>query len=183
MDLIHGTSLRKTDENMREEYTALKKEIDTRSQSQHNIVTVNLTVSGILTGIALGQNRELAALVVLPMFSPMLGLLYLGHAESISKIGRYVHMILPHGYERVVRDEERKGDEYFWLMVGFLVPILVTFMGGPVIALSIMFWIFLQGEDVRLVPLWCVGFTLTCAFVFLWARWARGLHRKPKFKV
>jgi len=88
-----GSSAERTLEAALSEYTQLSEEIGRRSTAQQALVTVNATVIGAIGGFALARHQPVL-LVLLPVLSAALGLLWLDHARSIRSKGVYIGDVL-----------------------------------------------------------------------------------------
>lgn len=73
------------------EFSALRNEIGSRSTAQHTLINLSITAIGAVVGFALAQKGNLSLLLLLPILSPSLGMLYLDHALNIMNIGNYIN--------------------------------------------------------------------------------------------
>jgi hypothetical protein len=70
------------------EYTILYAERDNRTSIQTNLALASLTATGIILGVALTNITPV--ILVIPVLTGCLGLLWLDHAAKIDRIGSYV---------------------------------------------------------------------------------------------
>jgi hypothetical protein len=70
------------------EFDILKREIDNRTSIQGTLTTVSVTATGIALGVGLFQVSPV--IIVVPIVSACLGLLWLDNAVQIDKIGEYL---------------------------------------------------------------------------------------------
>jgi hypothetical protein len=68
----------------------LRAEILNRSNAQQAASGANLTLVGIVLGLALARHADAAVLLVIPPVSVTLGLIWLDHAAVIKAIGYYI---------------------------------------------------------------------------------------------
>jgi hypothetical protein len=83
------------------EANAIRQEITNRSNSQGTLMQVNITAAGAVASFALANHAYAPILVVLPILSPVLGLLWMDHDAAILKLGRYIRDIIAADYERI----------------------------------------------------------------------------------
>src|SRR5438094_227548 len=76
------------------EFSVLRDEIANRSSAQHTLIGLNLTAIGGIGGFVLSSHADVRLLLLLPMLSPALGLLFFDHAINIKKIGTYIDKVL-----------------------------------------------------------------------------------------
>ena len=72
------------------EFQQLRGEIDNRSQLQGTLVGLNVIAFGLVGGLAAGETIGAGGLLGLALGSPLFGLMYLNHDESIHRIGDYI---------------------------------------------------------------------------------------------
>jgi hypothetical protein len=73
------------------EFSILRDEIANRSSAQHTLIALNLTAIGGIRGFVLSSHADVRLLLLLPMLSPALGLLFFEHAK---KIGTHIDKVL-----------------------------------------------------------------------------------------
>ena len=130
------------------QFTALRAEIQNRSTFQTTIVSINVTAIGVISGFYFAQHGDPRVLFVLPILSPILGMMYVDQDANIGNIGRFIqNSIVPElaratgvtrlpDYEVFVRDFERRGR---YRVVLFGIPILFMFALVPLGALILPF--------------------------------------------
>lgn len=115
------------------EYNALRSEINNRTTAQHTVLSLNLTIAAAVSSIAFGNTGNVHIVFVLPVICPLLGLLYLDHANAIVRLGEKAWTIYndvgPHVPERL------KGEATERYAHGFALVIGAMFLAIPVLAL------------------------------------------------
>jgi drug/metabolite transporter (DMT)-like permease len=177
------------------QFTALRAEIQNRSTFQATIVSVNITAIGVIAGFYFTQHADPRVLFVIPILSPILGMMYVDHDVNIGNIGRFIQSsIIPElarvtgvaglpDYEVFVREFERRGS--FRVFV-FGIPVLFMFALLPLGALILPF----LPDTSRHPTLWApagVGSILVVAFIVAWMGmvrrgntfWGRLIGRRP----
>ena len=160
------------------EFKALRDEIGSRSTSSHTLININVVASGVIGGLVVNNPGRVELLLLLPILSPVLGLLWLDHAHNIRNIGDYINTTLrplmarpPRRRERRVLSWEEHVDLYerraLLRFVPLGVPVLVLFAAIPLVSLARTVgdigsgwqWVLLGG-----------GLLLTLSFLALWSR-------------
>jgi hypothetical protein len=163
------------------EYKALVDEIGSRASSSHTLININAVASGVVGGLVFDHPNQVELLLLLPILSPVLGLLWLDHAHVIRNIGEYVEDILRPAVnaaagnsvgsllawgDYVGRHERRP-----WLrFLPLGVPVIVLFAGIPVASLV------RTATELSTAwrwTLWIAGVLLTSCFTALWLRFLR----------
>src|SRR5215472_774407 len=72
------------------QFTALRAEIQNRSTFQTTIVSINVTAIGVISGFYFAQHGDPRVLFVLPILSPILGMMYVDQDANIGNIGRFI---------------------------------------------------------------------------------------------
>jgi hypothetical protein len=150
------------------EFSALRNEIGSRSTAQHTLINLSITAIGAVVGFALAQKGELSLLLLLPILSPSLGMLYIDHAINIKHIGYYIntHPILRlMRYEEVVRSYEQR-KLLRWLLYGL--PIFIIFAGVPIGSLTVTFPILQKTPETGMWMLWSIGLILLLVYLSFW---------------
>ncbi len=154
------------------EFGALRKEISDRSSAQHGLMTLNLTAITALGGFALSNVQYRLLLLLIPLLSPAIGMLYLDHGFNIAQIGAYLGRelqracqavtsgVTPCGYESVVRGYEGR----LVRRLVFAVPTLLMFAGAPAVALALVYPAATGWASV----LWIAGLALLLAYLLFW---------------
>lgn len=162
------------------QFNTLRDEIKTRSTAQAALLTANITAIGVIGGFVFSDKGQGAdVLLVIPILSPMLGMLWIDHAISIACIGTFLQRTvtpalakvigvpaLPDYEEKVRELEARTGLRVF--VFGF--PIFLLFAVLPMAALL---YALLQAADVSSPSFWgpaLLGVSLVVIFVAMWAR-------------
>lgn len=159
------------------EFRALRDEIGARASSSHTLININAVASGVAAGLVVNNPGRVELLLVLPILSPVLGLLWLDHAHNIRNIGDYINETLrPQisaavGAGEAVLAWEEHVDRYERrALLRFLplgVPVLVLFAAVPVVALARTAGHVGSGWQWLL---WGGGALLTLSFLVLWSR-------------
>ena len=169
-------------------FNSLREEIKTRSTAQTGLVTLNVTAIGVLGGVFFGKAENTPAiLLMIPMLSSVLGMLWIDHAINIANQGRFIEkevipdlkksIDLPHipNYEVSIRRlEQRAGLRLFVLGA----PILLIFAGIPVAALLYALYV---GRSIITAPSF-LGPAIASGVllvVFLWL-WVQAIGRGGK---
>ena len=90
---------------LRDEYVSLRSEISARSGTQQQLLGLQISGAGILGGLAVQGVGSVDILLILPLFSLALTLLYLDHHLQIGMIGAYLR----------TSGERRMGDLPFYV--------------------------------------------------------------------
>lgn len=72
------------------EFAALRAEIAQRSSTQQALIALNLTAVATVLGFALTKQSSRGLLLLVPVISPSLGLLWLDHHRNIRLIAEYI---------------------------------------------------------------------------------------------
>jgi hypothetical protein len=152
-------------EDQRAEFNAYRQEILARSGYQHTLLTLNLTAVSAAGGLVLSAHGDARVLVLLPIISSSIGLLWYDHARNIDSLGDYIREHLPQfgGYEKRIATLERSEARRVPMTLALLIMFVATPIAGLLIPLQ-----FLAGP---LWALWGLGLALsvTCSWLFL--RW------------
>jgi hypothetical protein len=145
------------------EFSALRTEIIDLNSAQRALMSLNLTASATLTGFTVGHADRVGLMVVVAFLSPTLGLLYLGYARSVFRLGDYIQARLEGdldiGWEAWSRPRRRKN---YWAIVEQGVPIGLIFL-APAVA-----GIIVSGQRVEQFgggPVWALAIALSAAFL------------------
>ena len=156
------------------EFSALRGEIGSRTSAQHTLINLNITAVAAVGGLVLSNKGDPFLLLLLPMLSPALGMLYIDHAINIMNIGTYIQeelwrrlrdIIGGHdlaNYEQVIDQYERRRGLRLLL---FGVPIFVMFAGVPI---GSLFGLLSILDAVWKGALWIAGLLLTLAYLCFW---------------
>lgn len=132
-----------------EEFKALRAEITQRSTAQATLIQINITAIGIVLGGFFSNAIDNRVLFIIPVLSPMLGMLYLDHNLAIGNLGRFIQQKIKRDlfelldaslpdYEEFVRTLELRRLERGFLLG---VPIFVMFALIPIGALAAPFFL------------------------------------------
>jgi hypothetical protein len=155
------------------EFQALRAEIAGRSAAQATMMQLAVSAFGVLAGLGFTQYGDRRMLLLIPVISTILGLVWLDHAANISNIGDFIKNQLTPAlrsaaemdalpdYEIFVRRYERSPGGLFRM---FGLPPFLIFIFLPVVAMVIALdattrgWLFwtLQVADVALLALFTV---------------------------
>ena len=160
------------------EFKALRDEIGSRASSSHTLININAVASGVAGGLVVNNPGRVELLLILPILSPVLGLLWLDHAHNIRNMGDYINLTLrplitagigPGGEGALAWEEHvDRYEQRAWLrFLPLGVPVLVLFAAVPLVALA------RTASDVGSGwqwLLWVGGALLTLSFLVLWSR-------------
>lgn len=170
-----------------QEYLALRAEILSRSNAQHTIINLDVTILGSLIGISLASSSPTAPLLLLavPLVSNSLGFLYLDHHGAIQRAGRYIEDRIEPEFRRFARSRSLMTWESFFdgnhwrnstARLLFWAPLSLLFLVGP-IACTILTFRFLNSVP-GYVTAWVLGIAteIACAVfgVLILGSWWRG---------
>jgi len=159
-----------------EEFVKLRDEIAGRSTAQWTVLGLNATVSAATVGFVLANHADRNLLLLLPLLTPALGLLFIDHALNIFQIGTYINDVLKpairkeigsatlFGYEEWVRRWEH---QTLWRLLSFGIPLVVLFTIVPLAALLSTF-----PAETTLSPiwfLWLAGVLFTVVEIGFWS--------------
>jgi len=150
------------------QFQALRAEIEARSGAQTTILGLTVTALGALAALGFSEHGDMRLLLLVPVISAILGLIWIDHAANISNLGDFINQHLMPAlkkeaamdslpdYEDVVRLYERRRTAVLRL---FGLPPFLVFVLTPVVAMLIAFdaarhgWLFwsLFGLDIALL--------------------------------
>jgi hypothetical protein len=159
-------------------YNSLRDEIKTRSTAQAGLITLNVTAIGVLGGFYFGKaGNPPEILLLIPMVSSVLGMLWIDHAINISNQGSFIQrVIMPElmqsidlpsipNYELSIRRMEKRAGLRL-LVLG--VPILLIFAGIPLAAILYAFYVSTSATAARFLGPAVVSCILLAIFLWLW---------------
>lgn len=167
------------------QFNACRAEIQARSASQALVVNLNITAIGVLSGYYFGYDANPLVLLIIPLLSPMLGIIWSDHAINIGNIGRFIqHNIMPilrttlgrdvPDYEFTIRSFEKQKGQRLLLLIA---PMLLIFAVLPIAALGLafvdssvhdlLFWV-LAGAGAILVLIFG-GYATSILFGWIWS--------------
>ncbi len=149
-------------------FSACREEILARSAHQHTLISINLTALAAVAGVVLSGHADHRLLLLLPLLSSSIGLLWYDHARNIDSLGDYVRERLPAGftgYERYIAELERKERR----RVPMTFALLMLFVATPIAGLIVP----IQRVRGALWLLWAVGVGLCGICAVLLIMWMR----------
>jgi hypothetical protein len=180
------------------EFAGLRGEIATRVNLLVTLILGNLTVLGVVFGIALSRSGNTKILLVLPLVTPSIGLLYLDQSRELENFGVYIskhirpQLKIPPQLK--VNDVEAFGWESWivkrqsnpWIASPYLIALVLQFLGPPIAVL-------VYGYPYRPHPLvavsalqiwlWWTGAVLTSGLIFYAIIFGIHALRNPRSKV
>lgn len=157
------------------EYQALRTEIQTRSGAQSTLMQLTITAFGALAALSFTQYGDRRMLLLIPVISTILGLVWLDHAANISNIGDFIMQrlwpalvagseadALP-DYEVAVRAYERSPGVLLRL---FGLPPLLIFILLPIVAIVVAFDS--SSQDWLFWTLVVIDLALLLVFTLIW---------------
>lgn len=153
------------------EFAGLRAEIATRITILVTLILGNLTVLGVIFGIALNHTGDASILLLLPLITPCIGILVIDSFRNLDLLGRYIY--------RVIRPQLKiEGTELFhwelwinkhqlavWFAGPFQLVLFLEFFGPPIAALIYTIQYHFDHPRVRIntlqVGLWWAGAALT----------------------
>lgn len=155
----------RTPEDARAEFAAYRQEILHRSSQQYTLLALDLTALTAIAGFVLSDNADRLLLLLLPIVSGSIGLLWYDHARNIDSLGGYIleNMQDFAGYEQ--RIDELEVAEL--RRVPMTLALLVLLVGAPISGLVVTF------RDVHgsLWALWACGLLVSASCTFFLVRW------------
>lgn len=156
------------------EFNALRGEIKDRSTFAHTLLNINITATTALSGFVLVNKANEMLLLILPLLSSALGMLFVDHSYNINNLGNYINDRLRPLVDSLVEDSRLLGYEAFvdeyeqkkvlrFLPLG--VPLTLVFAGPPVAAL-VFSWTSLRTTWAW--TLWIAGLLMFTAFIVMW---------------
>jgi hypothetical protein len=155
----------RTPEDERAEFAAYREEILHRSSQQYILLALDLTALTAIAGFVLSDNADRLLLLLLPIVSSSIGLLWYDHARNIDSLGTYIRENMPlfRGYEQ--RIDELEVSEL--RRVPMTVALLVLLVGAPISALVVT----LRDVHGALWALWACGLLVSAVCTLFLVRW------------
>jgi hypothetical protein len=155
----------RTPEDARAEFAAYRQEILHRSSQQYTLLALDLTALTAIAGFVLSDNADRLLLLLLPIISSSIGLLWYDHARNIDSLGTYIreNMGAFGGYEQ--RIDELEVSEL--RRVPMTLALLVLLVGAPISGLVVT----LGDIDGPLWALWACGLLVSAVCTFFLVRW------------
>lgn len=153
------------------QFNACRAEIQARSTTQATIINLNITAVAAIAGYYFGYHANPAVLLVIPILSPMLGIIWADHAINIANIGRFIQRrLMPDlsatlkqqvpDYEVLIRAfEQRLG----WRFLLLTAPTVLLFAILPAAAL-LLAWLAAPARDLVFYLLAATGTLLVIGF-------------------
>jgi sorbitol-specific phosphotransferase system component IIC len=85
------------------EFNGMRAEIIFRATSQATLMQLNITAAGTVAVFALAEEGRSLTMIIIPILSPILGLLWLDHDATITKLGHFIKTRLKPAYGEVVK--------------------------------------------------------------------------------
>lgn len=153
------------------QFNACRSEIQVRSSNQAAVINLNITATGVVAGYYFASHASPLILLMIPLLSPMLGILWADHAINIGNLGRFIqHSLMPllgatlgrelPDYEVWIRKFEQKRGRRLLLLVA---PMLLLFAILPASAL-ILAWTVSSDHDILFCVLAATGLVLIAIF-------------------
>ena len=163
------------------EFGPLRSEIDRRSKAQSDMLNLNITAIGTVGGLFFLSQQvvDQKVLLVLPVLSTSLGLLWLDHARAIGNLGRYIgekiRPVVTQGSANsdLFANEQRDrlvGMPGFFMMLTLALPTLILFVAVPVTALA---QVWKPVEAASLQAVWWAEVVYLAVYIAFWVQWFR----------
>lgn len=157
------------------EFAGLRSEIATRINILVTLILGNLTVLGVVLGIALSRSGNTGVLLLLPIVTPCIGLLVIDSFRNADFLGRYISEVIRPQLQiksqisnMEVFDWERTGTEHaftVWVAGPFQLVLGLEFLGPPIAVLIYAIQHHLNHPYVQVSTLqrwlWWTGMVLT----------------------
>jgi hypothetical protein len=166
------------------QFDACRTEIQARSSTQATIINLNITAIGIIAGYYFEYNASPIVLLVIPLLSPMLGIIWADHAINIGNLGRFIQRrLMPllsatlkrdlPDYEVSIRTfEQQKGRRLLLLITPMLLLFAVLPAGALILAWAVaptrgILFMLLAGTGAALVLIFG-GYSTSILFGWIW---------------
>jgi hypothetical protein len=127
------------------EFNAMRAEILFRATSQATLMQLNITAAGTVAFFALADGTRAATMIIIPILSPILGILWLDHDATILKLGRFIKTDLKSACNAVANFELPDYERYAesadalpaprFAILNFTIAVFATFGFLPLAAL------------------------------------------------
>lgn len=156
------------------EFEALRGEITDRASAAYTLLNLNITATAAVAGFVLSDKADPRLLLILPLLSPALGMLFIDHSYNITNLGNYINKRLRPlataaagdsrllGYEEFV-DKYEQNKLLRFLPLGF--PLMLLFAGFPCAALVFSV---IKLEHAWAWTLWAAGVLMVITYIALW---------------
>jgi len=169
------------------QFEALRAEIASRSQAQASMMQLTITALGAIAALAFSEHGEKLMLLVVPIVSAILGLIWIDHAANITNLGNFIRTeIMPAlkaaagmanlpDYEvAVVRYEQKRSA----VMRLFGLPPFLVFLLTPAVTMVLAYG-GVENRDWMFWTLFGLDLFLMAVFTAYWLPWLRGPRRTP----
>jgi hypothetical protein len=127
------------------EFNAMRAEILFRATSQATLMQLNITAAGTVAFFALADGTRAMTMIIVPILSPIFGILWLDHDATILKLGRFIKTDLKNAwnvaanatlpdYERYTESADALPAPRFAIL-NFTIAVFATFGFLPMAAL------------------------------------------------
>jgi hypothetical protein len=150
------------------EFAARRSEIDTRGNVLVSLILGNLTVLGVVLGIALSHSGDRSILLLLPIVTPCIGLLVIDSFRSLSFLNGYIYKTIRPRLrvnDTEIFDWERQSSKFVFrplVAVPFQLVLWLEFLGPP-LAVFIYAW---EHHYLHHPWAWWTGMVLTVILLF-----------------
>jgi hypothetical protein len=168
------------------EFQALRGEIKDRASAAYTILNLNITATAAVAGFVLSDKADPRLLLILPLLSPALGMLFVDHSYNIANLGNYINERLRPlaiaaagdsrllGYEEFV-DKYEQNKLLRFLPLGF--PLMLLFAGFPCAALVFSA---MKLEHAWAWALWAAGVLMVITYIALWTVFIIAPYRRQR---
>jgi hypothetical protein len=166
------------------EFNSLKSEIQARSKAQSSLISLNMTATAALGGFFFSDHGgDPRILLLIPIVSSVLGMVYIDHAVSIGYIGRFIQYRVKPRLAEVANVSEMVDYEVFarrfeqnrkFRVLLFALPLLLIFCGIPISALILAFFIQKTWTSTMFWAPAILGAVLTAVFLWFWSLMVAG---------
>ena len=138
------------------EFNAMRGEIIFRATSQATLMQINIAAAGTVAVFALAEKSRALTMIIIPILSPILGILWLDHDATIMKLGLFIKNKLKPAYRRIVPTFDFPDYESYadgadalptprFAILNFTIAVFSTFGALPLAAL--LYVIYHQGRQ------------------------------------
>jgi hypothetical protein len=154
-----------TAEDARAEFAAYRDEILHRSSQQNSLLGLDLAALIAIAGFVLSDSADPLLLLLLPIVSSSIGLLWYDHARNIDSLGTYIrdNIGVFAGYERRIDALEVSELRRVPMTLALLILLVGTPLSGLVVTLD--------DVDGSLWALWACGVLVSAVCTFFIVRW------------
>lgn len=185
-----------TEEILLTEFRGLDQTIRERSQHQHHLMVASLVACSTVIGVALGQEAYPEVLLITPILSSVLGLMWVDHEMRKTEIWNYIawdlipelvglvkrpvlrwraYLYLPDAKRpRVIFGGDPRGLRRLAYVTGSLGPFVIPGIAGLVLLV-------VKRHDPVGVALALVGLTAVAAYLAIYRMARRRLTGRPKY--